>query len=329
VTGFTINSGGEKDENGNIQHPITLALETYQYDPKGGSVVRVDIPDYERKKQSLAIQKAIRANKKAAIEKYQMKPRINRRDPLVDPREPAVHQTDERVDPVKEREKQKAIVDQLALDVTLLKDDCRVEQKLKETQAFMRLAAVSRAIDQHMAQIEQRISVALSKPEITIPDLKDMFSQKVVQPFEEIKQKRKSAGPTEVIVERRYVFDTLKQMKQEFDKANYKGVIQVCEGFERYADGKKFAPDAAPLRKEMKKLVQQAQVITRFESEPLRIDGVIIDPRRTSYAIINGLILAEGDYVDGDRKIQIHEIHSDRILFAYEGVVIPKAIRKK
>jgi hypothetical protein len=38
--------------------------------------------------------------------------------------------------------------------------------------------------------------------------------------------------------------------------------------------------------------------------------------------------VAEGDFVDSDRKILIREIRADTIVFEYEGVQIPKFIRK-
>ena len=78
---------------------------------------------------------------------------------------------------------------------------------------------------------------------------------------------------------------------------------------------------------EMIQLAQQAHVITRFKSEPIRIEGTIIDPRSTSFAIINSQILAEGEFVDGDRKILIKEIKGDHIVFVYENVPIVKHLR--
>ncbi|MHC4861947.1 MAG: hypothetical protein ACYTDY_17845, partial [Planctomycetota bacterium] len=62
--------------------------------------------------------------------------------------------------------------------------------------------------------------------------------------------------------------------------------------------------------------------------ERLSIEGTIIDPKGVSYAIINGQILAEGDWVDSDMKIRLAEIKSDSILFEYQRVPIRKAYGK-
>lgn len=329
VTGFTIGAGKSVDENGVVQHDISLNLETYQYDPKGGTAPRVEILDYERRKQDLAVQKEIRSIKAASIEKYTMKPRISRRDPLVDPREAETAPDADGKDPVQEFTEQKALLDKLVLDMSLLQDDVRFEEKLKANDEFMRLAMVGQAIDQRIAQLDYEINRVLSEKRITIAELRDRFAAEVVQPFEQVKERRKGTEAVPILVERKTVFETLQKMREEFEGGNYRDVLQIYEGFVRSLEGRKLDPSAEPLRREMEVQVQQAQVISKFDSEPLHIDGVIIDAKRTSYAIINELIVAEGDFVDGDRKIRIREIRPDSILFEFEGVVIPKQIRKK
>jgi hypothetical protein len=169
----------------------------------------------------------------------------------------------------------------------------------------------------------------LSLKQITIPELKTQFTTNVVQVYEKIKGDRAGGRNTPVLVERKQVFDSLQKMKEMYDAGDYRSVIQLYEGFGRVTDGRTFEPDAKPLKEEMDALVQHAQTITKFESETYRIDGVVIDAKRTSYAIINGNIVAEGDTVDTDGKIRIREIKPDSILFEFQGVVIPKLIRAK
>jgi hypothetical protein len=315
------------DENGNFQHEINLQLETYQYDPKGGSVERVEIPNYERRTQELAIQKAIRSSKPAHIEKYLLKPRMSRRDPMVDPREA---ETPEKEGVSKEEQfaREKAIVEKLMLDVSLLHDDVRIEEKLRADNQYMRLPPICRAIDQRIAQLDFQINQLLSSKDLTIPELKSQFLTDVVRAYETIKEGRKPTNTGEILVERKQVFDTLQKMREKFETGEYRDVIQIYEGFLRVTEGRTVAPDAEPLKADMEVVTQQALVITKFENEPLRIGGVIIDPKKTSFAIINELIVAEGDFVDSDRKILIREIRADTIVFEYEGVQIPKFIRK-
>ena len=77
----------------------------------------------------------------------------------------------------------------------------------------------------------------------------------------------------------------------------------------------------------MDELAQQAEIITKFENEPLNIEGTIIDSKRASFAIINGQIVSEGEFVDQERRIQIKEILADQIHFVYEEVPIIKYLR--
>ena len=76
-------------------------------------------------------------------------------------------------------------------------------------------------------------------------------------------------------------------------------------------------------------LARQAHVISRFEQENLKIAGTVIDPKRSSFAIINGQILAEGAAVDAAGKIRIHKIKKDQIEFMYQGVLIVKPLRSR
>jgi len=329
ISGFKIQTGRYADESGNTQHDISLELETYQYDPKGGQVKRVEIPNYERRKQEIGIQKRIRAEKPAHIEKHQMKPRINRRDPLKDPREAETPDDLNGDEPENDITVQRATLDELILEVGMLSDDVRMEQQFKEDHEFIRLAAVARAIDQRMSTLDFRLSDVLANREITIPELKDEFNKKVVVVYEQIKEQRKSSAERQdVLIERTQVWETKEKMKKKFEKGQYVDVIQIYQGFDRLTEGRHYSPDAEPVKEQMDILAQQAQVISKFESEPLKIDGVIIDPERASFAIINGQIRAEGEFVDDAQRIKILKISEKDIVFEYQNVEIRKPLNR-
>jgi Tfp pilus assembly protein PilO len=328
IKSFTISRGTTVDEEGVLQHQIGLELETYQYNPKGGPVARVDIPNYERRKQELAIQKRIRQSEPTHVEKYLLKPRISRRDPLDDPREEETADEQGSVDPEVRYQAERELLEELILNVAILQDDVKFEDKLREERDFMRIGAIARAIDQKIAELDVSISEALTMKKFTVPELRADFVAKVVQPYEEIKEKRKSRV-TEVVVTRRQVHDWLRQVQEKFDAGAYADVIKAYEGYVRLTDGKKIGPDAVPLQEQIVVLARQAQVISRFEEENLDIDGTVIDPNRASFAIINGQILAEGSAVDADGKIRIHKIKCDQIEFMYQGVLIVKPLRAR
>jgi hypothetical protein len=123
--------------------------------------------------------------------------------------------------------------------------------------------------------------------------------------------------------------ETLESMHKKFDAEEYRDTIRIFEGFSRLTEGRRLASDAERKLEDMRKLAEQAEVISRFQSEPISIDGVIIDRKSTSYAIINGQILAEGDDVDSAGKIVVKKIREDHIEFEYQDVVISKQIRGK
>ena len=330
VSGITLGAGGAgRDKNGNVQHDINLQLETFRYNPGGGPVTKVDIPNYERRKQELAIQKRIRQSKPAHIADYNLKPRISRRDPMLDPREEDKPIDDDET-PLEQRYKEgRALLDKLILDVTLLEDDVRLEEQLRANKEYVRIAAVGNAIDQRISQLDFQISTVISERQISIPELKDEFLEKVVRPYEELKESRKTVRTPEVLVTRSQVSETLQKMRGKFETQEYREVMKIHEGFMRFCEGRKADPEAEPLLVEMTNLAEEAEVISKFQAERLRIEGTIIDPGGVSYAIINGQILAEGDWVDTDMKIRVAEIKSDSILFEYHRVPIRKSLSGK
>jgi len=328
IKSFTISPGGTLNEEGVALHSIALQLETFQYNAKGGKVSRVDIPNYDRRKQELAIKKRIGESEPAHIEKYLLKPRIGRRDPLEDPREAESADDPSDIDPEVKYQQERELLEELILNVAILVDDVKFEDKLRQERDFIRIGAIAREIDQKIAELDVAISEALTMKKFSIPELRADFIAKVVQPFEMIKEKRKSRV-TEIVVTRRQLHDWLGQMQGKFDAGKYSDVIKAYEGYVRLTDGKKIGPEAVPLQEQIVVLARQAQVISRFEEEKLDIDGTVIDPKRSSFAIINGNILREGAAVDAGGKIRIHKIKCDQIEFMFQGVLIVKPLRSR
>lgn len=328
ITGFTVGPSNDVGPGGEPLHSINLELMTCQYNPKGSAVTRVEIPNYERRIQDPAVQQRIKQAKVALIERYPLKPRIQRRDPMVDPREVEAAPEDPTEAPEARFKRENALLEKLVLEVSLLKDDVKVEEQLREERDYMRLPAVSKNIDRKMGEIELAISNVLTLRKVTIPEVKERFIGEVVQPYEKIKEQRDTPNVA-IVVPRRQVEDLLGKMREQFDARNYKDVLTAFEGFQRMTEGRELAPDAQPLKAEVEQLAQTAQMIKRFEDEHLDIDGVVIDPVKTSFAIINGQILAEGEAVDTEGRVRIHKIRTDQIDFEYHGIVIVKHLRRK
>jgi hypothetical protein len=329
ISGFSIAQGSHLGPGGAPQHEINLELVTYQYNPGGGPVKRVEIPNYERRKQDLEVQKRIRQSKPAHIEKYPLKPRISRRDPLLDPRETETPVADDGVDPEERFKQEKQLLEKLVLQVSLLQEDVRMEEKLRKNHDFMRIVPITKAIEERINQLDFQIQDVLAGKRITVPELKDEFISDVVQPYEQVKDRRAVAQKVHLILQRDQVFKMYRTMQEKYEAEEYKDVITVYQGFLQLSEGKRIDEEAKPLQEQMLALATNAEKIVKFESEALDIDGVIIDPKRRSYTIINGRILAEGDTVDADGKIKIRKIDHSVIEFVYQDVVIKKHLRKK
>ncbi|MCU0726300.1 MAG: type 4a pilus biogenesis protein PilO [Planctomycetes bacterium] len=326
ISGFAVSRGSDVDSKGNLQHTATVELETYSYNPKGGPVARVEIPNAERRAQELVVQQRVSQSKAAAIEKYQLRATLNRRDPILDPRI-RVTAPDDTVDPEERFRRERGLLDELILEIQLLRLDVQAEAKFRAEHDIIKIPAAAKAVEEKLNELEVKISGALSNQQITIAELKEQFVQSVVRPFEEIKSGR-NAFAAEVVVRARQVQEWYVKMRERFEAAAYRDVMTAWDGYQRLVDGRQVAPDAQALQDQMKELARQAEVISRFEREPMKIQGVIIDPSSRSFAIINGSILSEGEDVDRDGKIRIEKIRNDQIQFIYQGVPIVKFLRK-
>jgi Tfp pilus assembly protein PilO len=326
ISNFSVRQAMGQDKKGPARHDISLDFETYQYNARGGPISQVDLPNYERRVEDPNIQKRIRLYKPAHIEKYQLKTRLSRRDPLVDPREAAQKEDPDGTDPEERFKQEKQLLDDLALQLSLLQDDLRFEEQLRKEGQIMRLGPITKLNTQRINQLEFRVSEVLTNKSITIPELKEEFLAKVVRPFEEEKEKR-STEPTEILVTRQQVLDYLRRLTKLFEEREFRKVVEAHEGFLRLIEGKKLMPDAEELRRDMEKLAHDAEVINKFNQEPLSIKGVILDSENGSFAYINDQILREGDSVDAAGKITIQKILSDEIEFDYEGVSIIRSLR--
>jgi Tfp pilus assembly protein PilO len=326
IVGFSVTQGADLDAKGNVQHAASVELETYSYNPKGGPVARVEIPNAERRAEELVVQQRVSQSKAASVEKYQLRATLNRRDPLLDPRVKATA-PDVTMDPEERFRRERGLLDELILEIQLLRLDVQAESKFRDEHDIIKIPAAAKAVDDKLGELELRISGALANQQITIAELKDQFVQSVVRPFEEIKTGRNQFA-AEIVIQARQVQEWYVKMRDRFEVAAYRDVTTAYDGYLRLVDGRQVAPDALAVQDQMKELARQADVISRFEREPMSIQGVVIDPSARSFAIINGSILSEGEDVDRDGKIRIEKIRNDQIQFIYQGVPIVKYLRK-
>lgn len=325
VSAFNISGGRSKDKDadGIPRHEIALDLMTYMYTSSAGLAKPVEISNYEGRKNDPVIQKLIRQKKAAFVEKYQLQSRVNRRDPLVDPRR-RVDELPEGLDP-EDADAQKRLVNKLKFDVELLKEDVRQERFYARNKKYVPLAEIKKVIDEKFGQLE--LDIRQAEPRVSIPELQEVLHDDVVAPFSELKAERDMTDRPQ-LVPAASVREFLDRMNQALDAFDYAGAVQQHKTFEAFVADLDIAEDAAPLVAEMQALRREAEVSLEFERLKLVYSGTILQPN-SSVVIVNGKALRVGGYVDAEGRCRIVEITEDHILYDFDGFQIQDPLVKK
>ncbi|MCE9635967.1 MAG: type 4a pilus biogenesis protein PilO [Planctomycetes bacterium] len=320
---FGIAAGGRQsdDPNSPAMHGISLELETYVYNPGAGLAKPVEIPNYERRKDDPAIQKLVRQQKAARVERYQLKPRINRRDPLVDPRRSQAGPEDGGVTQEKYEELKK-LVDSLKVEIETLKEDVRLEKQYMDEKKYLQYVQLKTMNDEKVQRIE--ISVKDADPRITVQELREVFQDEVVGPFTKIASDRtKSAERTVLVVLASHVKEFLNRQAKAIEEHQYERAAQVQKEFDTFmAQGnRKLAEDAAPFVAELKETGRQAGVMLEFLAMNLKVSG-LIRKADGSIVILNNRSRKVGDVIDDAGRCKLTAIKDTTLVFEFDGYEI-------
>jgi len=305
-------------------HDISLDLVTYIYSPSAGLAKPVDIQNYDKRKDDPVIQKLVRQQKAARVDKYQLKPRINRRDPLIDPRRPGGADAPNG-DPA-DVQKQRDLVDQMKFEMEVLKEDVRQEQAFIAEHKYVALASIKPMIDEKCAKLDADITQA--EAAVTVLELRESLHDEVVVPFEQIKSQRKFNSNLPVVVSRKQALEFLDGMKESMEKHEYEKVTKGLTQFETLMKGQVIAEDAGDVVDEMHALAKEAQVMVEFLGLHLTVSGLINRPTG-SIVLISNKARKVGDVVDTAGRCKLKEIHTDHLLFELDGFEIEFALNKK
>lgn len=331
---FSISAGARQtdDPNSPVLHQITLELETFVYNAGAGLSKPVAIDNYDRRKEDPVIQKLVRQQKAARVEKYQLKPRINRRDPLVDPRRELTSAVSDVA--VEEFNRQKQSVERLRGDVQLLKEDVLLLQQYQQEQKYLQIAQLEGLIDERVQTLETAIKDA--DPKITVPELRDQFSEEVVAPFTRIASERRNPdgpdggkrGPT--ILTRAQLVPFIEKQRAALEAKDYETVVQVGRNFDELV-GKprhKLAEDTAEIVAEIRENARVSAVAIEFLGLNLKVTG-LIKKSSGSIVIINNKPLKVGAYVDDRSRCRLVEIRDESLLFEMEGCQFDHALDRR
>ncbi len=324
--GFSISAGPVTGagRDAKARHRVSMEFVTYMYTQNAGLAKPVAISEYDKRAGTDVIQRLIRQKKAAQIDTYDLKARINRRDPLIDPRRSKQEVVDDTS--TDKFDDQKALVNRLRLEVELLKEDVRQEAVYLEERRYVQYSQIKQMIDAKIARLDVEIREA--EPAITIPELKAIFTDDVVEPFFVIKAGRETDDDAPKFITRKTVEQFREKMNEGLDDRNYEAVTSTYRDFESLVAGMELADDAAPLVEEMRDLRQNAQVMLDFEQLRLTYTGAIILPKG-SRLIVNGRTRKEGDYVDPENRCRVIEIRKDRVIYEFDGFEIVDFLKAK
>jgi Tfp pilus assembly protein PilO len=332
ITDLTIAAGDPTKSPGDpsgIRHNVTMKLTTYIYNPRGGSVKQVEIPYYDRRLEQDEIKRGIRKMENPNKEVYLLKPGLDRRDPLVSPRKPPVDDIDPDVDPQVLWENQNNLLERLLLSLQFIQQDWEIEKQLMASdpdETGIRYVRVRKELDVRIADLELEIKDVKKSRKITFDDLKDQFESQVVAPFTKLLAAR-PAEPVKVPVSQRQVRECLESMRSQYEKREYKKVLDAYTSYKAYREGRELPADARRMDEEIIEIARRATVVSDFESRTIVIGALIVDGDR-SVALINGKSVSVGDPIEAGSKILLCEVRSDGCTFLYEDVRIPRSIRQ-
>ncbi len=300
------------------EHKIALSMETYVYTRQAESD-QVPIPSYEQRKNSPEIQKQIRQLKAAKIDNFQLRPRVNRRDPLISPRRapPEDLTTEDQPD----LQEQKTAVASLAKRVRALDGRMKAHEQMMADKNYVQAVQAKETINEELPKLEQEI--ANKDPDITDVALRERWNVEVIQEFQRVRAvwlEGDAGGPIKQVVTARIAQDFLDKMRDEWNADEYENVLRVYQAYQGQAAGKEVQAEAQRLVDEMDLLTQQAQNQLDFRKLGLTSTGIIhhSDPSR-SRAIIDKRPRKIGDYVDEERRCRLVEITPEGLLFDFRG----------
>ena len=167
------------DLDGEIpRHEVRLDVETYVYEPKGGSQ-SVDIENYEGKRDRLEAEILSRRDQ-LAFTSYDYMGRRGRRDPWVDPRVPINLDPGMPVWPI---EQQIAYVEEMIAEVEAAED---LLEEMLATESYVESAKLGRDLQDTLAFIQEEIRRTEQDNVLLYVNAAQRFESRVVQASEQL-----------------------------------------------------------------------------------------------------------------------------------------------
>jgi len=314
IPSFTVKAGKKNRDQrtADVKHKVDLLLETFVYNQAGSGLARVNIPDYETKRENLE-EEIVAARADVSIEKYTFAANDNRRDPFLDPRMSA--DDAQALTLAKEQKRLGELV--AALDAI----DGWLEAEAAETD-LIRKSELRGQVDEAIRALAMQVDVARSEEWFSIATIRDSFESDVVERLAVILSER-GLDPNASLLTVQDLEEVRDHMATLFDEGSYPQVVQEFEGLATRIDPAEQSHEFHAVLEDVTRLRDHSVAILEFQDRDIRIEGIVYRPGASS-VIINGLVLEEGDPIDDE--VRIASIHEDQIEFAFREIVIGKLV---
>jgi len=326
VKGFKISAGDPDRANPNapVFHEVEVELETYFYRPERGQD-DLHIPGAEKRLQDERIQAAIAAFQPERPENYVLRPAASRRDPMVDPRQPAGRGA-EGPDP-EEWDREESIVIDLETRYRDIVEKIEMERAFERQGDLFRYDRMRQEVDGLINEVRARLEQVRSLKQVVLPELQERV-EKIAAGLEDLRGRRPQR---DLVVTRTVADEFRKELAEDLQAAKYADLASKGSAWVNFLRGKQVDADARPLLAEIATLMQKGKVLAEFHALALEITGTIVhaeDPSR-SLVVINGHNVRVGDILDEAGMLSVSAISSSQITFLFQGETICLPTRKE
>jgi hypothetical protein len=311
VPNFKLSAASRRsvEEMGKAAHKITLDVETFVYEPKGGQEP-VKIEGYERKRE-LLLGEVNRRRQALAVDSYDYRGARSRRDPWVDPRVPA----DGPGGSGKTIEEQAAIVEALVVQV----DDIEgVWGKYSQAANVVLEMTLRAELEQKLTGVEEELRRLEAEGCINYIPSEARLRLDVIEPVTLVRSRLTQDQPQGPDVEA--LRELLGAMTRHMGAGEYELALNAFKSVEDRLEFAEADQKRASLVRTIRKRADEASVLVEFSKRDLTINGVAIMENKPPVILINGKALGEGDLVDNE--LVIRGIRPGEVEFIFKGLIL-------
>ena len=319
VTSFTLQTGdgqrGTTTEEGDVQHMISLNVETYVYNPdrKGKDVA---IPNYQNKVANLRAD-ILQARNQILTGSYEFRGPRGRRDIFVDPRE-TFSDTQKGMIP---EEMQRNLVEECKRD---LNEIIGMHRKVKDpATTIIQRYKLERARNERLTQLQTKIEDISTKGKVANLVLRVRWTKEVIDPLSQLRREINSdtAGKADQFLSEKELREVIMAMKDDLTNGDLEAAKVRYEEVQERTRVPRDDP-RYDLAFEVVKLYERTRVAIEFSQMKIQIGGVVVNDDGKSGLILNGTVFQEGDYVD--QNLLIKSVAAEHVEFVFKGFTVMK-----